>query len=217
MNRFATSGSRKRSYFLAAGLGFLYGAIQVVLPPFGELAHSLLLHVVLFTAFVVGLILGRRSLRAAVALSAYLLVLVLAAFLPFKFMDTRVEFDTQEVSIDEVRVALERRGLSVQAASFLPVQNIRLTTVHPSLDQLREALNQQANIDLRPKPVCGNAVSLSFLWGSRVSSPNLYLGILRRSRTEARSEMKGIDQANRSDHRRTPASTGRHRYAAPRG
>lgn len=131
MNRFAAFSFRERGYFLAASLGFLYGSIQAVLPPFGELAQSLLLHVMLFAIFATSLVLGRRPLRTAVALSAYVLVLVLAVFLPFKFMDTRVEFDSQIASVDEIRVAIKRKGVPVQAVASLPTKNIRLTTVQP--------------------------------------------------------------------------------------
>lgn len=217
MIRFAAVGSRRRACLLAAALGFLCGCIQAVLPAVGELAGSLLLHLVLFATFTAGLSLGRCTLRAVVALSVYVMVLVLAVLLPFKFMDTRVQFDEQVVSVDQIRAVLELNGLSTRAASPLPTKDIRLTATRPSLSQLREALNQQASLDLLPVPACGNAVSISFLWGPRVSRPSLYLVALRRSRIDGQGEKETLVQAGGSNNRRTPASTGRRRFAPPHG
>lgn len=160
--------SRKQTWLRAAGFGFLYGSVQAILPPI-PLVWSDFVLIAFLAVFIVSLKRARRSRPAtAAAVAAYVLVLVLASYLPFKFMDTRVQLRAEEVSIDEIRRALdEHEGMAVLLEEPLPARNIRLPTARPSLKQIREALHEQANLDLRRLAGCGNAYSVSFLWGWR--------------------------------------------------
>ena len=154
--------------------GLLYGAVQAVLPPIGELELSFLLHVTLLALFATIVFRGYRLFAAGMSVVFYLAVLSLAIALPFKYLDTRVPLPSSQITVNQLPGILRDAGYKVSVREDLPQRIVPLSTDQPTLRQLDTALHQSGYF-LRPMSGCANAVSLSFLWGPRVSSRTLLL------------------------------------------
>lgn len=154
--------------------GLAYGAVQAVLPSFGELAFSLALHLTLLALFASFVFRGYRPLTAGVAVAFYLAVLSLAISLPFKYLDTRVSLPSPRIPVNELPGVLREAGFKISVREQLPPRVVSLSTDRPTLRQLDAALHR-SGFFLRPMSGCANAVSLSFLWGPRVSGRTLLL------------------------------------------
>ncbi|HEX3129036.1 MAG TPA: hypothetical protein VH394_17010 [Thermoanaerobaculia bacterium] len=158
----------------AIAFGLLYGAVQAVLPPMGELAFSLALHLTLLALFATFVFRGYRLFAASIAVVFYLAVLSLAIALPFKYLDTRVSLPNPRITVKELPEILREAGYKVSVREQLPQRIVPLSTDRPTLRQLDTALHRSGYF-LRPLSGCANAVSLSFLWGPRVSGRTLLL------------------------------------------
>lgn len=154
--------------------GLLYGAVQAVLPPIGELEFSFLLHVTLLALFATIVFRGYRLFAAGMAVVFYLAVLGLAIALPFKYLDGRVPLPSANITVNELPEILRAAGYPVMVREELPKRAVHLSTDRPTLRQLDAALHP-SGFFLRPISGCANAVSLSFLWGPRVSGRSLLL------------------------------------------
>ena len=167
-----TVSRRKPRSRVSAGWSFLIAAAfaggQAVLPPVGDLFGSVFVHLSLLLLFL-GCLVPWRSSRAAVAsLAAYGLVLGVALALPFELLDSEVELGSREVALNDIPRLLEANDLRVRFyPEELPAIPISLPTSSPSLASLASALRSELGMELRKMPVCGNSISISFLWGAR--------------------------------------------------
>ena len=159
---------------LAVGLGF--GLLQAVLPPVGELFLSVGLQLLVLGLFLAALSGLRRRPLVLLALASYSVVLVVATAMPFGFLDGRVLLEDAEISVATLPAVLESAGYSVRVRSELPSGTLQLQRSRPTLRELDAALRDQFGYRLHRPPTCGNAVSVSWLWGPRTGSKSLWLG-----------------------------------------
>lgn len=170
-------GIRKRGYRSAIVFGGCYGTFQAIFPPVGELGLSLAIHVILLMIFL-GLVCRHKLLPAIFAIACYLGILSLAISLPFKFMDSRVNMQTDSIGIDVLPTKLKSAGYTLIHTEGLPPLRLRLPNRQPTLRELDQALKSQFGYSIRRMPICANAFSISFLWGVRASFQPL---IIRKS------------------------------------
>ncbi len=150
----ATGARREqgRAFLIAA----LYASLQALLPPVGGFL------------FVTGVVPWLNLRTAVISVAVYTAVLGIACALPFKYMDREVDMGSHDVALSDIPRLLEANNLHVLPdPEVLPAVRVALPTSTPSLNTLRSILLKEVGFDLRKMPTCGNAVSLSFLWGTR--------------------------------------------------